>query len=96
MGGVCCDADGAEIGIPNGYTGGLRFGGGGLLGLVDAEDAHDGAARAGDDAIGKVAVSGDEDVTGEFADWHLVGSFLQFDDLLVDELGSLVDDEVGV
>lgn len=94
VGCVCCDADGTEVGVADGDAGGRGFGG--LLGLVDGEDSHDGAAGAGDDAVGEVAVGGDEDVAGELANGDLVRSFLEFDDLLVDELRFLMHDEVWV
>lgn len=35
-------------------------------------------------------------MVGEFIDWDLVGCFLEFDDLLVDEFGFFVNDKVGV
>jgi len=66
------------------------------LAVVNAEDAHDYASRTGDDAVGEVAVGADENVAGKFADGDVFGGFLEFKDLLVDELGFFVDNEVGV
>ena len=95
MAGVGGDADSAEVGVADGDAGGLfvrgRFGG-----LVDGEDAHYGAARAGHDAVREVAVGGDDDVARKLADGDLVRGFLELEYLLVDEVGLLVEDEVGV
>ena len=95
MAGVGGDTDGAEVGVADGDAGGL-FVRGGLGGLVDGEDTHYGAARAGDDTVGEVTVGGDDDMAREFADGDLVGGFLKFDDLLVNEVGFFMEDEVGV
>ena len=54
MRGVCGDANGTKVGISDGDARGRRLGG--LLGLVDGEDAHDSAAGARDNTVGEVAV----------------------------------------
>lgn len=87
------DANKADVGIADGDGGTGTFC---AFGLVDAEDAHDRAAGAGDYLVGEVAVGGDEDVTGEFTDGNHIGGFLEFEDLLVDESTFLMHDKVRV
>lgn len=90
---VRSNADGADIRIPDGD--GRIFLGAFVL-LVDGENAHDSTARARDDSVGQISVGGDEDVTGQFANWDLIGGFLEFEDLLVDELRVFVNNKIGV
>ena len=90
---VCLDADGSEVGVSDGDCAAAFVV---LLAVVDAEDAHDDASRAGDDAVCEVSIRADEDVAGEFADGDIVVGFLQFYYLLIDELRFLVDDKVWI
>lgn len=87
------DADKADVGVADCDSGPRALG---TFRLVDREDAHDGAARAGDDFVGEVAVGRDEDVARKFTNWDHIGGFLEFEDLLIDESAFFVHDEVRV
>ena len=91
---ICLDANGAKIWISNCDSAIASFVV--LLAVVDAEDAHYNASRAGHDAVSKISICTDENVTRELAHWHIIRSFLQFEHLLIYELRLLVNDKVRI
>jgi hypothetical protein len=64
--------------------------------LVDREDAHDCATGTRDNAVGKVAIGGNKDVSRHLTHWHLIGGFLKLEDLLVHKLTFFMVNDVRI
>ena len=89
---ICVNSNSPYIWIPNGHGAASSA----ALRLVYREDAQNCASVAGLNPICQVTICRDQNVSRQLSYRNLVWSFLELQDLLINELRLFMDDEVGV